>query len=85
MISAAWFALLRGPQVSTISGAGPAGDFPVPLVDGEGRGVWHRRRSGRRIDLTVEPQSSASRWSGRARDGGPARAGNNYFPTKMGW
>ncbi|MFI9594708.1 winged helix DNA-binding domain-containing protein [Nonomuraea sp. NPDC052265] len=34
---------------------GQAGNFPVLLVDGEVRGVWHQRRSGSRIDVTVEP------------------------------
>lgn len=34
---------------------GQAGNFPVLLVDGVAAGVWHQRRSGRRIDVTVEP------------------------------
>ncbi|PGH48755.1 winged helix DNA-binding domain-containing protein [Streptomyces sp. Ru87] len=34
---------------------GQAGNFPVLLVDGLAAGVWHQRRSGRRIDITVEP------------------------------
>lgn len=34
---------------------GQAGVFPVVLVDGVVGGVWHLRRSGRRIDVTVEP------------------------------
>ncbi|MFG2074757.1 winged helix DNA-binding domain-containing protein [Nonomuraea maritima] len=33
---------------------GQAGNFPVVLVDGEVAGVWHARRAGSRIDLTVE-------------------------------
>jgi hypothetical protein len=32
-----------------------AGNFPVLLVDGAVAGVWHQRRSGRRLDVTVEP------------------------------
>jgi enamine deaminase RidA (YjgF/YER057c/UK114 family) len=35
--------------------SGQAGNFPVPLVDGEVAGVWHQRRSGRRVEITVEP------------------------------
>ena len=35
--------------------SGQAGNFPVLLVDGEVAGVWHQRRSGRRVELTVEP------------------------------
>jgi hypothetical protein len=35
--------------------AGQAGNFPVLLVDGVVGGVWHQRRSGRTIAITVEP------------------------------
>ncbi|MGP3634613.1 winged helix DNA-binding domain-containing protein [Streptomyces sp. 24-1644] len=36
-------------------GGGQAGNYPVLLVDGTVAGVWHQRRSGRRITVTVEP------------------------------
>jgi hypothetical protein len=35
--------------------SGQAGNFPVLLIDGIVAGVWHQRRSGRRIEVTVEP------------------------------
>jgi hypothetical protein len=35
--------------------AGQAGNYPVVLVDGVVGGVWHQRRSGRRVAITVEP------------------------------
>ena len=35
--------------------SGQAGNYPVLLVDGVVGGVWHRRRSGRRVEITVEP------------------------------
>lgn len=35
--------------------SGQAGNYPVLLVDGEVAGVWHQRRAGRTIHLTVEP------------------------------
>jgi uncharacterized protein YukE len=36
--------------------SGQAGNYPVLLLDGVVGGVWHQRqRSGRRIDVTVEP------------------------------
>jgi hypothetical protein len=35
--------------------SGQAGNYPVLLVDGEVAGVWHQRRSGRRVAVTVEP------------------------------
>jgi hypothetical protein len=34
---------------------GQAGPFPVLLVDGVVAGVWHHRRSGRTLHVTVEP------------------------------
>ncbi|ARF76234.1 hypothetical protein B7C62_31115 [Kitasatospora albolonga] len=34
--------------------AGQAGNFPVLLVDGEVAGVWHQRRSGKKLFITVE-------------------------------
>ncbi|MEU6983064.1 winged helix DNA-binding domain-containing protein [Streptomyces sp. NPDC046324] len=34
---------------------GQAGNYPVLLVDGVVAGVWHQRRSGKRITVTVEP------------------------------
>ncbi len=33
---------------------GQAGNHPVLLVDGRVAGVWHQRRSGRRVHVTVE-------------------------------
>ena len=35
--------------------AGQAGNYPVLLVNGVVGGVWHQRRSGRRLAITVEP------------------------------
>lgn len=35
--------------------SGQAGNYPVLLIDGVVAGVWHQRRSGRRIEVTVEP------------------------------
>lgn len=36
-------------------GNSQGGTFPVLLVDGIVAGVWHLRRSGRRLNITVEP------------------------------
>ncbi|MEH1124402.1 winged helix DNA-binding domain-containing protein [Micromonospora sp. CPCC 206061] len=36
-------------------GGGQAGSYPVLLVDDTVAGVWHQRRSGRRLTITVEP------------------------------
>ena len=35
--------------------AGQAGNYPVLLVDGVVGGVWHQRRSGSKLAITVEP------------------------------
>jgi DNA glycosylase AlkZ-like len=34
--------------------SGQAGNYPVLLIDGVVAGVWHQRRSGRQIEVTVE-------------------------------
>ena len=39
----------------TLTPSGQAGNYPVLLVDGVVGGVWHQRRSGRRVLITVEP------------------------------
>ncbi|MEU5903402.1 winged helix DNA-binding domain-containing protein [Micromonospora sp. NPDC047467] len=44
---------------------GQAGNYPVLLVDGVVAGVWHQRRSGRAIHVTVEPLRALD--SGRQR------------------
>jgi hypothetical protein len=38
-----------------LSPSGQAGNYPVLLIDGVVGGVWHQRRSGRRLAITVEP------------------------------
>jgi hypothetical protein len=35
--------------------SGQAGNYPVLLIDGVVGGVWHQRRSGRTLAITVEP------------------------------
>ncbi|WP_433322994.1 winged helix DNA-binding domain-containing protein [Spirillospora sp. CA-294931] len=37
------------------------GNFQILLVDGEVAGLWHQRRSGRRLALTVEPLVTLTR------------------------
>jgi hypothetical protein len=43
-----------------LSPSGQAGNYPVMLVDGVVGGVWHQRRSGRRLMITVEPLAPLS-------------------------
>jgi hypothetical protein len=35
--------------------SGQAGNYPVLLADGVVGGVWHQRRTGRNLAITVEP------------------------------
>ncbi|MFF0060437.1 winged helix DNA-binding domain-containing protein [Streptomyces sp. NPDC005279] len=51
--------LFPGPAYGRALAGGQAGNFPVVLVDGIVAGVWHQRRSGRRIAVTVEPIGDA--------------------------
>ena len=37
-----------------------AGNFPVLLIDGVVAGVWHQRRAGQRLAVTVEPLAELS-------------------------
>ncbi|WP_219508119.1 winged helix DNA-binding domain-containing protein [Nonomuraea ceibae] len=47
--------LYAGAAAGRALSGGQAGNYPVLLVDGQVAGVWHQRRSGSRIDVTVEP------------------------------
>lgn len=48
-------ALFPGRAAERALGRGQAGVFPVLLIDGIVGGVWHLKRSGKRIAVTVEP------------------------------
>jgi hypothetical protein len=54
---------------------GQAGNFPVLLIDGMVAGVWHQRRSSRRIAITVEPLEELSAAQRAALDDQVARIG----------
>lgn len=47
--------VFHGPAAERALSRGQAGNVPVLLVDGTVAGVWHQRRSGRRLDIRVEP------------------------------
>lgn len=47
--------LFPGAAAERALARGQAGNYPVLLVDGTVAGVWHHRRSGRTIQVTVEP------------------------------
>ncbi|MET8202867.1 winged helix DNA-binding domain-containing protein [Micromonospora taraxaci] len=47
--------LYPGAAAERALNGGQAGNYPVLLMDGVVAGVWHQRRSGRSIHVTVEP------------------------------
>ena len=55
-----------------------AGNFPVLLLDGVVGGVWHQKRSGKSVGVTVEPlgrlTKAAARRARRAGRPGSARS-----------
>jgi Winged helix DNA-binding domain len=55
--------------------SGQAGNFPVLLVGGEVAGVWHQRRSGRQVEITVEPLGPLPAGPRRALEVQAARIG----------
>jgi uncharacterized protein YukE len=55
--------------------SGQAGNYPVLLIDGVVAGVWHQRRPGRRIDVTVEPLTRLTGHQHRALDAQVERIG----------
>ncbi|MCF3143696.1 winged helix DNA-binding domain-containing protein [Streptomyces platensis] len=69
----------RAPQVGLAQRAlagRQAGNFPVLLIDGTVAGVWHQRRSGRRmIQLTVELLAPLTARQRRALDAQVQRVG----------
>jgi hypothetical protein len=58
-----------------LSPSGQAGNYPVLLVDGVVGGVWHQRRSGRQLALTVEPLGELTASQRRQLDGEAALVG----------
>lgn len=60
--------LFPGAAAARASPTGQAGNFPTLLVDGLVGGVWHQRRSGSRLAITVEPLRPLTPAQGRALD-----------------
>ncbi|MEV0096873.1 winged helix DNA-binding domain-containing protein [Streptomyces sp. NPDC050738] len=52
--------LFPGRAFERALAGGQAGNFPLLLMDGVVAGVWHQRRSGKRIAVTVEPLEKLS-------------------------
>ena len=58
-----------------LSPAGGAGNYPVLLIDGVVGGVWHQRRSGRKLAISVEPLSELTSSQRRELDDEVGRVG----------
>lgn len=67
--------LFPGPATERALNRGQAGNYPVLLVDGVVAGVWHLRRSGRRLAVTVEPLRPLGRTRRRELDEQVERVG----------
>ncbi|TWD84812.1 winged helix DNA-binding protein [Kribbella amoyensis] len=60
--------LFPGKAWTRALAGGQAGNFPVMLIDGIVAGVWHQRRSGRKLSVTVEPLGRLTAARRRALD-----------------
>ena len=54
--------------IRALTSSGQAGNHPVLLVDGVVGGVWHQKRSGRNLAVTVEPLSKLTTTQRRQLD-----------------
>lgn len=67
--------LYPGPAAPRALAGNQAGNFPTLLLDGVVAGVWHQRRAGRRIAITVGPLSPLSAAQRRGLEEQAARIG----------
>jgi hypothetical protein len=68
--------LFPGPAAARALAGGQAGNYPVLLIDGIVAGVWHQRRSGRKLAVTVEPFRDLTAGQRRELDDQVARIGD---------
>jgi hypothetical protein len=67
--------LFPGRAAERALAGGQAGNFPVLLIDGVAAGVWHQRRAGRKLVITVEPLQELTTVQRRALDEQVERVG----------
>ena len=67
--------LYPGHAAARALAGGQAGNYPVLLIDGTVAGVWHQRRSGRKIAVTVEPFGRLTATRSRALEDQVERVG----------
>jgi hypothetical protein len=64
-----------GAAAARALAGGQAGNFPVLLIDGIVAGVWHQRRAGKKIEITVEPLGELTAVQRRGLDEQAERVG----------
>jgi hypothetical protein len=67
--------LFPGRAAARALAGGQAGNFPVLLVNGTVAGVWHLKRSGTKVAITVEPLIALTAGQLRGLDAQVARVG----------
>lgn len=67
--------LFPGRAAARALAGSQAGNFPVLLIDGTVAGVWHQRRAGRALAITVEPLGTLTAGQRRELDRQVARVG----------
>ena len=67
--------LFPGAASTRALAGGQAGNYPVLVVDGIVAGVWHQKRTGRRLQVSVEPLHDLTAANLRALDDQVGRLG----------
>jgi len=67
--------LFPGRAADRALNGGQAGNIPLLLIDGEVGGVWHQKRSGKKIAVTVEPLTDLTAKQRKALDAEVGRIG----------
>jgi hypothetical protein len=73
--------IFPGPAAGRALTRGQAGNYPALLLDGVVGGVWHQRRTGRRLAVTVEPLRPLTRRHRAGLDDQAARLGEILAAT----
>ncbi|TCO50541.1 winged helix DNA-binding protein [Kribbella antiqua] len=67
--------LFPGKAFTRATARGQAGNYPLLLIDGIVGGVWHHKKSGRKLQITVEPLTALNRSRLKQLDAEAARLG----------
>ena len=73
--------LFPGKAFTRATARGQAGNYPLLLVDGIVAGVWHQKKAGRKLHVTVEAMTPLSRTRRRRLDAEVDRLGCDAWPA----